>query len=361
MVTATHNRFRRTIVLGIFGTLLIFAFPPRNTFGQTEQDSKVAESIDVLNEIMQVSTSSIPRAMLADAQAVAIVPRVIKGSFIVGARRGEGVVLVRDAQGNWQGPAFITLSGGNVGWQIGVQSTDVVLVFKTRTSVEHMLSGAFTIGADAAAAAGPVGRDAAIATDEKLKAEVYSYSRSRGLFAGVSIDGSVLKLDPVATSAYYNPSGTGQANQIPQAAIQLVQLLRNYTGEIGNGQANPLTATNASVETAVGAATSSGGDAVRQQLIAAAGPLYKMLDRNWQAYLALPQETFAGGRHPTAKALEDSLIRFDAVRSGPQYKTLADRPEFQTVYTLLKQYHQSQISRSELLNLPAPPSAQNPK
>ena len=334
----------------------------QSVLGQSSQEMKVAESIDVLKEIMQIPTSSIPRAMLADAQAVAIVPRVIKGSFIVGARRGEGVVLVRDTQGNWQGPAFVTLSGGNIGWQVGVQSTDVVLVFKTRTSVEHMLSGAFTIGADAAAAAGPIGREASIATDEQLKAEVYSYSRSRGLFAGVSIDGSVLKLNQVATSNYYDPTGTGKPGQVPEVALQLVQTLKTYTGELGSGPETTPNTANASVQSTLPQTSSvDAAEMLRKELSAATQPLYRMLDPSWQAYLALPAEIFASGGHPSEQKLAESLVRFESVRAGSQYKQLAERPEFQTVYELMKRYQSTQTNANQVLGLPMPPIVQTIK
>src|SRR5207253_1884276 len=120
-----------------------------------------------------------------------------------GARYGRGIVMVRDERGYWRPPAFVTLAGGSFGWQIGLQVTDIVLVFKTRSSVDGLMRGKFTLGADAAAAAGPVGREAAAATDAELRAEIYTYSRSRGLFAGVSLDGSVLSVDHTANAAFY--------------------------------------------------------------------------------------------------------------------------------------------------------------
>ena len=144
----------------------------------------VRKSEQVLAEIMAIPARAIPEHLLADAQGVAIVPNVIKIGFIAGGRRGHGVVLVRDHEGEWSLPQFVTLTGGSVGWQAGIQGSDIVLVFMTKKSVEGMLRNTFTIGADVSAAAGPVGRDAAAATDERLKAEILSYSRSRGLFLG---------------------------------------------------------------------------------------------------------------------------------------------------------------------------------
>jgi hypothetical protein len=114
----------------------------------------------------------------------------------------NGVLLVRDQNGAWHAPVFIELTGGNVGWQVGVQSTDIALVFKTPQSVSGLLDGKFTIGADAAVAAGPVGRQAGAATDSRLNAEIYSYRDSRGLFAGVALDGSVIKVESDRNAAY---------------------------------------------------------------------------------------------------------------------------------------------------------------
>src|SRR5262249_16811056 len=149
---------------------------------------------------------------LRDAQGIAVVPGLIKGGFVVGVRHGRGIVIVKDDNGNWRAPSFITITGGSIGWQAGVQATDVVLVFKTRKSIQGLLSGKFTIGADASAAAGPVGREASAATDATLRAEIYSYSRSRGLFAGAAIDGSMISIDNPLTATYYRGTGMLQAD-----------------------------------------------------------------------------------------------------------------------------------------------------
>ena len=167
----------------------------------TREEQTVQSASAVLNEIMAVPLTRIPQFMLADAKGVAIVPNVLKGGFVVGVRHGRGLVVVRDEQGGWQPPQFVSLTGGSLGWQAGVQATDVILVFKTEKSVQGLLRGKFTLGVDAAAAAGPVGREASAATDASLKAEIYSYSRSRGLFAGVSLDGSALQIDAEANQA----------------------------------------------------------------------------------------------------------------------------------------------------------------
>jgi lipid-binding SYLF domain-containing protein len=200
-----------------------------------EQTSKVEQSIEVLNEIMKVPDQGMPESLLRNAYGIAIIPDVIKVGFVVGGRRGRGVLLVRTASGAWSDPSFVTLTGGSVGWQIGAQSSDVILVFKSRKSVDNIVKGKFTLGADAAVAAGPVGRQAAAATDAEFKAEIYSYSRSRGLFAGVSLDGSVLEIDHDANRQLYGKSGLDvsrilASTELPAPAVvfRLRHLLVKY-------------------------------------------------------------------------------------------------------------------------------------
>lgn len=159
---------------------------------------------DVLDVLQTVPERGVPPALLADAQGVAIIPNVIKAGFVVGGRGGHGVVLTREPDGTWSRPAFVALGGASVGLQAGVQSTDIVLVFKTRSSLDRVLrgKGKLTLGADVAVAAGPVGRQAEAATDGRLRAEIYSYSRSRGLFAGVSLEGAAIAYDHEANQAF---------------------------------------------------------------------------------------------------------------------------------------------------------------
>jgi lipid-binding SYLF domain-containing protein len=152
------------------------------------------DACDVLETLPTIPAKCIPPSLLLDAQGVAIIPKVLKIGLGVGARYGEGVVLARNPDGTWSNPVFVCLTGGSVGWQAGVASTDVVLVFKTRKSVERLLQGKgkITLGADVAVAAGPVGRQAEAATDARLQAEIYSYSRSRGLFGGIALEGAAI-------------------------------------------------------------------------------------------------------------------------------------------------------------------------
>ena len=156
--------------------------------------------INATNVLAQTMTmqSGIPQNLLAGAHGIVIVPNMLRGAFVVGAQYGRGVLLVRGPNGAWQGPRMVTMAGGSFGYQIGVQATDLVLVLRTPQSVANLLSGTLKIGVDASAAAGPVGRQTSAATDLQLGAEILSYSRARGLFAGVSLDGSVISLDPAA-------------------------------------------------------------------------------------------------------------------------------------------------------------------
>ena len=224
-------------LLGYIAAALSFcALLAQPLSAQSREEATVTQSIEVFKAIDKLAIQGIPRELLRDAHAIAIIPNVIKGSLVIGVRRGHGVLLVRDEQTRWGAPIFVTLTGGNIGWQVGVQSTDVILVFKSRRSIDGIFNGKFTLGVDAAAAAGPIGRQAAAGTDSQLKAEIYSYSRSRGLFAGVSFDGSKIQIDPLANSEYYKPVANASANSpktntsnIPQSAIDLVRSMGRQT------------------------------------------------------------------------------------------------------------------------------------
>ncbi|MDX1516675.1 MAG: lipid-binding SYLF domain-containing protein, partial [Woeseiaceae bacterium] len=152
----------------------------------TREEQRVADAADVLDQLLRIPEQAIPPTLLSRAYAVAVIPNVVKVGFGLGARRGKGILVVRQDDESWSNPAFIALTGGSVGWQVGAQSTDVILVFKTRKGVDGIANGKLTLGADASIAAGPVGRSTSAATDLTLQAEVVSYSRSRGLFAGVA-------------------------------------------------------------------------------------------------------------------------------------------------------------------------------
>jgi lipid-binding SYLF domain-containing protein len=179
----------RSLVLA--AALLAAAFPSL----AREDDERARNAGRVLAEIMQAPDKRVPGDLLASAEAIAVIPDVVKAGLVVGGRHGKGLLSVRSPDGTWSNPTFISLTGGSIGFQAGVQSTDVVLVFRTRRGVDSVVNGKFTLGADASVAAGPVGRTANASTDAQLRAEIYSYSRARGLFAGVSLDGAVLAID----------------------------------------------------------------------------------------------------------------------------------------------------------------------
>ena len=175
------------------------------------EDQRAREASRVLGEILRIPEESVPSSLLQEAQAIAVIPDVVKAGFVVGGRRGRGLIAIRGRDGTWSNPSFITLTGGSFGFQAGVQSADVILVFRSKRGVDSIVTGKFTLGADASVAAGPVGRSAQASTDEQLKAEIYSYSRARGLFAGVSLDGTRLGIDNKSNQAVYGEGHTARA------------------------------------------------------------------------------------------------------------------------------------------------------
>lgn len=203
-----------------------------------EQRVKIKEATEVMEDIMAIPENAIPPNLLANAQAIAIIPGVIKAGFIVGGRYGKGIVMRRDrARRQWSDPVFLTLAGGSVGFQAGASATDVILVFKNYRGLDSLANGKFTLGADAAVAAGPVGRNAQAATDVQLRSEILSYSRSRGLFAGVALDGSVMEIDHAANASYYGKRGItpreifeNRAPQHPGDVARLKALIAKHAG-----------------------------------------------------------------------------------------------------------------------------------
>jgi len=162
----------------------------------------------VLDELEELPKKGIPKALMADAEAVVIVPKTVKAGFVFGGRVGHGVAVLKEKDGSWGDIRFVNFGGASVGFQVGVQVTDVVLVFKSRKGLDRILDGKakLTLGADASIAAGPIGRDARIATDGKFQSEIWSYSRSKGVFLGISLDGAVLKSDPNTNNEFLKDS-----------------------------------------------------------------------------------------------------------------------------------------------------------
>lgn len=178
--------------------------------GRKEQERAQA-ALGVLRQVQSTPDSEIPASLLSRAYAIAVIPEVVKIGLMVGGRRGKGLVSVRQADGTWSNPAYISLTGGSFGFQAGVQSADIILVFRTPRGVDNLVAGKFTLGADASVAAGPVGRQGSAATDIELKAEILAYARTRGLFAGVALDGSVLGLDYDAIERVYGKGTSPRA------------------------------------------------------------------------------------------------------------------------------------------------------
>ncbi len=202
-----------------------------------EEDKRAENAVRVLKEVMQAPDKAIPRDLLREAHAIAVVPDVIKAGLVIGGRHGNGLIAVKTRDGTWSNPSFVSMTGGSLGFQAGVSSTDVILVFRTQRGVESIVHGKFTLGADASAAAGPVGRSAQASTDAQLKAEIYSYSRARGLFAGAALDGTAIRIDNEANQAVYGQGVTarrvfeGGVSQVPNAVVDFRDLLEEYTAQ----------------------------------------------------------------------------------------------------------------------------------
>ncbi len=319
--------------------------------GQTNEGMIVDSATTVLQELTTVPAQGIPRSLLSRARGIAVIPGAIKLGFVAGFRGGRGIITMRDEQGAWRPPMFVTFTGGSVGWQAGIQSTDIVLVFRTQTSVDRVLRGKLTLGADASIAAGPLGRQAEVATDSSLASEIFSYSRSRGIFAGVSLGGSVIQSDLLANQAFYQPASVltaGQATSLPPSAIRFLTMVSSLTGG-GNVLIGPANA--------VGVAAGSEADAVRSSLIQSSQQLQTLLDANWQSYLALPAAVSTPGMPVPLAPIQETLARFDLVASNPQFSVLAQRSEFETTRQLLRRYVEV-VAASPVapLTLPAPPT-----
>ena len=179
------------LLLTISGITLGQENVPEKLKDAADESAKAAET---LNEIMGIPEKAVPKTVFDSAECVAVFPSTIKGGFIFGAQKGDGVVSCRTPQG-WSAPVYLDMSGGSVGAQIGAQSTDYVLLFMNRSGADHLLSNKFTLGGEASVAAGPLGREAGASTDWKLNAQILSYSRSKGLFAGAVLKGVSISTD----------------------------------------------------------------------------------------------------------------------------------------------------------------------
>jgi len=224
------------------------------------EDARARNAVRVLTDIQAIPESAIPDKLFDEARAVIVVPDAMKVGLVIGGRRGRGLLSVKSADGTWSNPAFVTLTGGSIGFQAGVQSSDIVLVFRSDRGLESIVNGKFTLGADAGVAAGPVGRNASAATDGEMKAEIWSWSRARGLFAGVALDGAVLAIDDAADEAVYGRDTTPRMifeNRAPQRPSDAVVDFRDRLEEAsaaarvarGEGQPAPAAAVAAAPAT----------------------------------------------------------------------------------------------------------------
>jgi len=318
----------------------------------------VVDATNVLSQSVSMP-SGLPQSMLSNAQGIAIVPNMVRGAFVIGVQHGRGVLLTRGPGGAWQAPRMIQITGGSLGYQIGVQSTDLILIFRTPQSVANVLRGTLKVGVDASAAAGPVGRQASAATDLPMQAEILSYSRARGAFLGVSIDGSSISLDPSADAMFYQPPGT-----IPASATQLVQLVTALSGGGAATVAPPTQQTAAIVPngppgpppTVIPVPQSPNNlEVARQQLDASSRQLAAGLDDQWKQYLALPAEIYIPNHSPSMESIEQAISRYEAVSENPSYTALTNQAAFQATLQGLWRLGELQQGAQEKLRLPPPP------
>jgi lipid-binding SYLF domain-containing protein len=197
----------------ILATVLLVTFM-NPALGASKLDKRVDSATDVLDQFTRIPEQGIPPKLLKNAYAIAVVPNLIKAGFVFGGSYGTGILVVRQPNGRWSNPSFIRMGAGSLGWQIGAQSSDIILVFKNERGVQGIANGKVRLGGDAAAAAGPVGRYTSASTDGKLKAEIYSYARNRGLFAGISLEGAWIGMDEKANQAFYQDGQGTSAAQI---------------------------------------------------------------------------------------------------------------------------------------------------
>ncbi len=193
----SHSVPHRALLFIVLSMLL----PGGAAWAQSREDARLITATQVLEELRATPDQNIPTWLLDRAYGVAVIPDVLKGAFVFGGRHGNGALVARDTSGRFSNPVFISLTGGSIGWQIGAQAADIVLIFASRKSVDKFASGDFTLGLSASVAAGPVGRSGEAAAG--VTSEIYSYSRARGLFAGVALDGTALVFDRSANRNFY--------------------------------------------------------------------------------------------------------------------------------------------------------------
>ena len=178
----------------------------------SDETRRINDAVLVLQEIMAAGDKAVPQSIMEKAAGIAVFPSLLKGGFVVGGQRGHGVLSVRNKKdGTWSAPAFLTITGGSIGAQIGGQAVDLILIVQNDRGLEQLVKNQFKLGAEAGVAAGPVGREAAAATDIQMRAQILSYSRARGLFAGITLNGATIRQDRDANERFYGTAyRTGQ-------------------------------------------------------------------------------------------------------------------------------------------------------
>src|SRR3981081_3277294 len=220
---------------------LVLALSTTGAWAQAREQGRLLMASQVLEELRSSRDQYIPDRLLERAYAIAVIPDMTKIAFFAGGRRGHGVLVVRDKDGRFTSPTFITMTGGSFGWQWGVSSTDIMLVFTTRKGLEGITGGKFTLGADASVAAGPVGRQASASHETSFKAEVYSYSPTRGVFAGLAVDGTALTIDDGANETFYGKPDilasdiiSGKVRSNDDSARRFMTAINSGTGAVSS-------------------------------------------------------------------------------------------------------------------------------
>jgi lipid-binding SYLF domain-containing protein len=225
-------------ILLLWVVVSLAAFAVAGDESQSKTADRVQAAADVLNEIQNTPDNGIPSEVFGSAECVAVVPSMLKGGFIVGAHYGRGVASCRTPKGGWSAPAFFTVEGGSFGLQIGGQAVDLVMLIMNDNGMKNLLSSEFKLGADASVAAGPVGRHAAADTDWKMRAQVLSYSRARGVFAGLELNGALIRQDKESTYEFYDkmvPFKTALDGEIeaPKGAEPFLSTLAKWAKSAG--------------------------------------------------------------------------------------------------------------------------------
>ena len=238
---------RKHFSLGLLSCAVLLSATAAHAQGGREE-GRLLTATQVLEELRASPDDFIPQRLLDRAYGIAVVPDVTKAAFFFGGRRGNGVMVLRDKQGRFTNPIFMNVTGGSFGLQWGVQSTDMVLVFTSQRSIDRLTSGKLTLGADASVAAGPMGRQASAATDLRFSAEVYSYSRSKGLFAGIALDGTALTIDDLADARFYDKAVSTQ-DILNGVAKTQSESARRFLASISTSTGTPLPATASNMPT----------------------------------------------------------------------------------------------------------------